>query len=290
MLRVLVASLLAVTLTVVGMPASAKAVAIRPFPLPERVALADAAVVGQVTTIQDKPVSAVPFAGAEEKVEYTIAVIKVEDGLFGVKGLTHVKVGFQTPPAGGVGGPIRRPGGFRMPRLTAGEEGCFLLAKHPTEPFFTLQGMDRVINQKDNPNYKKELATVKHCAKLLSDPTAGLKAKNADDRFLTAAMLVARYTAFLQPVGAKREPIDAGQSKLILHALAEADWSKPFSPTEPTAQAVFGRLGLGPADGWNPTPQTFQKPNGFAEAARKWLKDNADTYRIKRVVPDTQGK
>src|SRR5690242_3713642 len=74
-------------------PASSARRAIRLVPLPERVATADAVVAGKVTGIEDKTVSAEPAPGVKDKVEYQIAVIKVEDAVLGIKNLTHVKVG-----------------------------------------------------------------------------------------------------------------------------------------------------------------------------------------------------
>src|SRR4051795_10782242 len=58
---------------------------IAPDPLPRRVALADAVVVGKVTKFEDKTVKI-------NEVEYQVAVVKVEQGLRGAEGLTHVRV------------------------------------------------------------------------------------------------------------------------------------------------------------------------------------------------------
>ena len=72
-------------------------------------------------------------------------------------------------------------------------------------------------------------------------------------------------------------------SRRILEALAEADWAR----TNPRVQyqlappQVFQALGLTPQDGWKP-PQNFQE---LPAVAKKWLKENAGTYRIKRLVP-----
>jgi hypothetical protein len=43
---------------------------------------------------------------------------------------------------------------------------------------------------------------------------------------------------------------------------------------------VFARLGLTEKDGWPPADAM-----DAAEAARKWLKDHASSYRIRRLVP-----
>jgi hypothetical protein len=78
----------------------------------------------------------------------------------------------------------------------------------------------------------------------------------------------------------KLEPIDAEESKLILLALADADWSvNDFrSPLNP--QQTWYKIGAGPADGFNP-PADFKQ---LGDAAKTWLKANAATYRIKKFV------
>jgi hypothetical protein len=283
-------ALTAAGIAVLGLASRAQAVAVRLIPLPERVALANTIVVGKVTAIEDKTVSAHQFPGAKDKVDYTIAVVEVKDPLLGAKGMTHLKIGFVEPkaPAGGINkeGGLRRPGPrFQPVVLAKDQEGCFLLNPHFEESFYIAPSADYVLD-KSNPNHDKDLEIVRNCAKLLSDPDAGLKSKNADDRATTAGLLIIRYRTAIGPKP-KEEKIDAEQSKLILQGLADGDWSKPFSPTELTAQTSFGRLNLSDKDAWKPGPfQNFQKE--FPEAAKKWLKDNADTYRIKRFVDDSK--
>jgi hypothetical protein len=257
--------------------------AIRFSPLPERVATADAVVVGKVTGIEDKTVSAEPSPGAT-KVEYEVAVVKVEDALLGGKGLTHIKVGMVKPPAGR---PIIRPGGYAPPKLNVDQEGVLFLSKHPTESFYILQGAQGFINKANNDNYEKELATVKQCAKLLADPKAGLNSKKAEERALTASMLVIRYNT-PHPGETKREPISAEESKLILNGLADGDWTKANDVYDLSPQWGFNRLGVTEKDGWTwrPTPGIPVGANDQADAAKAWLKSHADTYRVQRYVSD----
>jgi hypothetical protein len=281
--RILIAGLLAAfVLPLVGSASSARAIAIRLVPLPERVATADAIVVGKVTTIEDKTVSAEPFPGQKDKVEYHIAVVKIGDGLQGAKGLTHLKIGFIKPatPAGGGTVPIRPiRGGFVPPQPAVDQEGCYFLSKHHAENFYVMRDNNSFINKAGNANFDKDVAKVKELAKLLADPKKGLKSKSAEDRSQTAAMLVVRYT-MQHPGQNKQVPIDAEESKLILQGLADGDWTKGFSPTELTPQMVFGRLGLTDKDGWAPGPLTT--PNAFQDAAKAWIKGHAESYRIQR--------
>ena len=112
---------------------------------------------------------------------------------------------------------------------------------------------------------------------------SGLKTKTADDRFQAAALLLQHYRT-VQP-GGKLEPIAADESKLILEAIADGNWNvrpifRPGRAVQPTPQTVFFMLGLQAKDGWV-QPKNFQE---FPEAAKKWLKDNAGSYRIQRFV------
>src|SRR4051812_11848327 len=98
MLRTVVMKRMLLTVVAVSLlfstaSAKARAIAIRLSPLPERVATADAVVVGKVTGIEDKTVTATSFPGTKDKVEYHVAVVKIADGLMGTKGLTHIKIG-----------------------------------------------------------------------------------------------------------------------------------------------------------------------------------------------------
>jgi hypothetical protein len=263
----------------------AQALVVRPAPIGERAALADCIVVGKVTTLEEKTVEIAPFSGAEEKVKYQVAVVKISEALLDAKKLTHVRVAFpaQQPQAGGPRPILRR---YPQLELTVGKEGCFFLKKHPEESFYLAQAPTDFIAQKDNENFKKEVAEVKRCTKLLSDPKAGLKSKQADDRLLTAALLIARYRS---PRGLgvnfKTERIDADQSKQILDALARADWSKnnPQDITSPVG--LFNRLGVEAKDGWTSPQSTFQD---YAAAAKNWVQEHAGSYRIQRYVPEKQ--
>jgi hypothetical protein len=289
MKRILPAAVVAASvLSLLASGSYARAVAIRIVPVPERVALAQAVVVGKVTSIEEKTVSAESFPGAKDKVEYQIAVVKVADGLFGTKGLTHIKVGFIKPPAGDEVRPLRPIRGFGPPHLAVDQEGVFFLSRHHAESFYVMRDNNSFMPKADNDNYKKELEAAKECAKLIADPKAGLKSKKAEERALTAALLVVRYTTPLTG-REKREDIDAEESKLILKGLADGDWSKGFSPTELTPMMVFGRLNLQPKDGWN-AQGPFNTPNAYQDAAKAWLKDHADKYRIQRYVTEKNEK
>jgi hypothetical protein len=275
-------------LALVSSPALAKAMMIAPPPLAQRAALADTIIVGKVTGFGDKLVSAKPPYGGD-KVDYQIAIVQVSDAVLGAKDAKEIKIGFQPPPP-----PVQpKPGGGpvlfikRYPQFTLSQdqEALVFVTKHPTEDFYVGQNYYDVITKTGNQTFDKDLDEVKRCVKLLGDPMAALKGKNADDRTLTAEMLVVRYRT-AQPGQSKTEAIDAEESKQILQDLADADWNpKPVAGPggfQMTPPAVFFRLNLTPADGWTP-PKDAKELN---DAAKQWLKENAGKYRIQRFVAD----
>jgi len=180
---------------------SAYAAKIRMPSVAERVATSDAIVVGKVESIEDKTVKAKPIYGGDE-VEFQVAVVKVADGVSGVKGLTHVKVAFQPPvnqPGGGPIGPGRTR--FPTPKLEKDQEVCLFLTKHPDESFYVFKNAFDILDKK-NDTYEKEVEQVKKLAKLLDDADKSLKSKDNDERFVTAAMLVTKYRT--APLGGPR--------------------------------------------------------------------------------------
>ena len=272
---------------------SARAMMIAPQPISQRVAAADCIVVGKVTGFGDKTVSATAAPGAKDKVEYQIAIIKVESTIAGAKGVKEIKVGFIAQPAagGGPGGPIRP--GFRRPMapsFSLDQEGLLFLTKHHDADFYIAPMYFSVVNKRGNTNFDKEVDEAKHDVKLLADPKAGLEAKEEADRVLTAGMLMARFRQYKGGAGKpEMKPIDPELSKKILLVLAEADWdAKPArpGPFQMNPRTIFGQLQLTEKDGWK-APKDFKQ---FPAMAKEWCKDNADKYAIKRMVYEKSEK
>jgi hypothetical protein len=255
-----IAGLLAATsLLALATPASAKRIAAPP-PIPERFALADCVVIGKVTEIENKSVK------TKDGQEYLVAVVKVEEMVLGDKGLTHVKVGFV---------PVNTPRfGFN---LKEGQEVGLFLGQHPQETFHVITGFMTTVPKENTA----EIDMMKRCGKLLKDPIAGLKSKDAEDRLLTATMQVARYRTPRENAN-KQEAIDAEESKLLLQTLADADWTKVDPNLRQTPLNLFFRLGITEKDGWKQPAN----PTQLQEEAKKWLKANAGTYRVQRFVSD----
>jgi hypothetical protein len=244
------------------------------LPLPNRVAHADAVVVGKVTAIEEKTVMAPAFAGAKDKVEYTIAVITVGDALPAPEGAKKIRLGFVPTPPGVVINP-------RPYEPVVGQEGCFFLTKHPDGGFYVAPGPLVYLDGK-SPTFEKDVALVKRCVLILRNPNVALQDANAETRFLAAAMLLTRYTTRRSP-NPKTEPIDAEQSKRILLGLATADWTPTTDLMQMSPYMVFHRLALTEKDGWTPPSTPFRQV--YSAYAQQWLKDHAVTYRIQRFVP-----
>jgi hypothetical protein len=176
---------------------------------------------------------------------------------------------------------FRKP--YRQPTLALGQEALLFLSKLPDADFFVLPAYFSVIDKK-SPGFANDLAEARKAARLLADPKASLDSKDADERLLTAGLLIYHYRNPRPGAPPRTEPIDAAQSKLILQTLADADWKaapRPGPQNQLNPQILFYRLGLQPRDGWNPPRDAREIP----EAARKWLRENADTFRIERFVP-----
>jgi hypothetical protein len=249
--------------------------------------MAELIVVGKITAIEDKTVMAKRFVGDAAKTEHKIALIQVTDNLKGPKGLTTVRLGFVPPPPPP---PPPKPGDpviFRKPirgfNPTVGQEACFFLSKNSEGDFHVTTMYFDVIDKKA-VNFDKDVDMIKRCTKLLDDPMAALKSKDAEIRLMAASMQVTRYrTPKAGAQNPQTEPINAEESKLILHALATADWSQRQAFTQISPQMVISRLNLTAKDGWTP-PQFKDYLKEFPAYAQKWLKEHPD-YRIQRFVP-----
>ena len=255
-----------------GVAASAFAgVVAMPPPGPARIAGADVVVVGKVEAIEPQDVKV-------GNTMYRIAVVKIKDGVRGIKDEKTLRIGFV---------PLEKPNpkifvsGGRPVQLEAGQEGLFLLKKHDKENFYTIPGIvGYFVNSDKNTGFDKEVQAARAAAKVVADPQAGLKSKDASERLLAAAILIDRYRTFRGPK-AKLEPIDEKESKLILKTLADADWQAAFNFTslQPHAGQLFQRLGVTAKDGF-----TVVAGANYQAAAQQWVRDNAEKYRIQRYV------
>jgi hypothetical protein len=247
-----------------------------PPPGPNRVANADAVIVGKVEGIEPQDVKA-------GNVAYRVAVVRIDETLRGGNSGKTLRVGFVPlpTPKGGDKGPFVVSSGARDVQLQAGQEGLFVLTKKAKEGFHVLGGpVGYFVASAKNPDFDKEVRLAKVAARIMDNPQAALKSKDAEERLLAAAMLIGDYRTFRgQP---KQEAIDAAESKLIMQVLADSDWQArmDFSSLRPSPSQLFQQLGVTAKDG-------FMPPAGgnYQAAAEAWVRANAATYRIQRLIP-----
>ncbi|MEO2088281.1 MAG: hypothetical protein ABGY75_02130, partial [Gemmataceae bacterium] len=75
--------------------------------------------------------------------------------------------------------------------------------------------------------------------------------------------------------------------KLLLKALADADWTSGDGPNGPNGFTAFRGLALTQRDGWTP-PGVKAGANAIEEykkAYAAWLEGSGKEYRVKKLVP-----
>lgn len=294
---------------------------------PQRLADADAVIVGRVIALEPMDVKADGIIPGQGKIAYRIAVVQVTDAVRGVKkDVQTIRVGFivagnAAPGVGGINGgvggvvigggiqilPAVQPAiqplppqiGGRRPfpgfgggiQLQVGQDGMFLLAKHKTENFFVATNFNTFVTRENNPNFENEVKSAKALVKVLDNPIAALKSTDREDRYMAAAVLIQKYRMPSNPTGMamKQVAIDAVESKLILNGLQGADWKLTNSNRSvPNAFELFNNLGLTPQDGYKLVNVRTQQD--IATAMQKWLDENAEKYVIKKLVVDPNAK
>lgn len=264
--------------SLVALPAARGDVAL-PTPTLERVALADHIVMGRVVGYEAEDIL-LPILPGEDPVSHRVAVVAVTERMYGDAKPKSLRVAFPVPGAAGIPKNRRQ---FTL-RLAVGDFGLFFLRKHHRDSVNVgTNFLDFIPDMQDKqPAAEAEFAHVRRLTALLSDPTKGLQAKDREDRYLTAAMLVLKYRH--QPLGvSKTEPISAAESRLILSALVEQpDWDKGVR-TPPTPWLVFYRLGITEKDGWV-MPKNIKGTEDLRKAAQAWFQQKGQDYRIQRFL------
>jgi len=271
---------------------------------PNRLANSDAVFVGRVVALEPMDIEASPAKG-QAKLTYRIAVIQVTETIRGVKKEAKtVRVGFQVANNGQPGAlgnvqiqiqPAIQPGGLGrrafIPamQLQVGQDGLFFLAKHAEESFFLAPAYQNFINRENNTNFDNEVKSAKQVSKVLDNPLAALKSQDKDERYTAAAVLVSKYRSNSTGLPMKQEPISADESKLILKAMAEGDWTVGrFNATVPNPYELFNQLGITVNDGYKLV--NVRNQQDITQAMQKWITENSDKYVIKKLVADPNAK
>lgn len=266
--------------TLIQAQADVKGDVAAPPPLAQRAATAEVVIVGKVLKLEPKTIDAAP-RWSTKPVPHTVAVLKIEDKLMGAKNVTHLRVGF-----------INTPGHPRYPemtmQLTAGQRVMLFLHPHPKESFYIMSAYyDRVaVHPKNAKYFEQQVAQTKTLMKLMENPQAALKSKNENERLLAAAMLIVKYRTPVTQRGTpyKEQAISQAESSLILKALAKADFQNkrmvPELGYQLSPMMLLTRLGITEKDGLKYPKDFRQRP----AVIQKWLKENAEKYRIKKYV------
>lgn len=247
--------------------------------------------VGKVVDVEKDSVFVSRYRGAskDQKVEYKIATVRIVEPLIGGGGVTQFRVGF---PADASTAALPALPGRGPVTLAVDQEGCYFLNRHHEGDFYVLATGPLI---KTDKNYAKELEDIKKVAKVLDDPVAALKAKDMEDRFRAAAMLLERYRTNRTGKPAAREPIPEEENKLILALLNELPWQskdtkpRPASdPVPPSRSALWYTIQqdlVGFKQPANPAQKKGEPPADrnkiWEEATSAYLKDNIEKIKIK---------
>jgi hypothetical protein len=254
-------------------------------PLPQRVALADAIILGKVTELEETLIDAAPLPKSPRgrKLPHRIAIVQVAESVRGVKEQAQLRVGFISLSPDTQAPGVRR---LAQVKLAVSQQGCFFLHRHPDETFYVVGSPTDVIDPAKAKNFEKDQTLIRRCARLLDNPNAGLACSDAESRWLTAAMLVFQYrTPTIVYRGPPRmQPVDVEQSRLILTDLTDGPWTEEALRSQMSPVRLFLRLGLTAKDGWLPPESLDEVPASI----KKWIAEHAATCRIQRyALPET---
>ncbi len=162
-----------------------------------------------------------------------------------------------------------------------GKRRLFFARAHPTlkNTFVVLTGWHawEVIN---HPAYIRREGEARRVGKLLAAAPEMLESKDAGERSTAAALLLSRYRA-PREASREEEAVPAAESRLLLEALRDADWSRVAGrPRWVAPDRVFLGLELTAKDGW-PPPDDYEK---IPAKAKEWLKANAGKHQVRRFV------
>lgn len=256
----------------------------------------DLIVVGTITGFESDLVTLEP-ADASGKPSHAIATIRIEEGLYGAAGLTHVRVAFVPEVNYAPRQQFARRFNARRIRTQSngfvlGQEACFFLQKACTD-LYVCTTHNYVLDKSDS-RFANDVKGVKKIACILKEPKSALRSNDAHDRQLAACVLIRRYRTTPRNVlggplsSVTYEAIPADESKLILQALSEMKWGEtPFDANGALSlQSAFSQLSLGDKDGWiAPTQKEDDDYNAVMSAAvSKWFKEKSSGYRLQCAV------
>ena len=224
------------------------------------------------------------YKGVLTTAPYTVAVVKVETAIRGIKSTTHIRVGF-------VVGAQERGRGFDPERSSyinfLQQESRYLLflKKHPVGNFYVF---DRSTPPLPITFYNGQTPAIREAvlaAGAIADPMHALGHEDSDARALAATVLLQHYGLAGGAGPVTKVPLDKAESDAILSAIAGGDWTTPTTGHQMLRYALSG-LNI-EAAGWR-EPAVKPGENGdlvARDAFREWLAGPGTTFRINRFVP-----
>lgn len=235
-------------------------------------AVAEFILLGNVTEIDKDPVEAESGPGTKDKIHYTMATVKVNEALRGLKTETHVKVGFM-------------PSGRSPLNLVEKQDYLLFLTKHHSGNFYTMNFMSPPLAITKDTN--STVDEVKAVGKILADPAKALKAEKAEDKALAAAALIMHYRSPLESgVEQTLEAVPLAESQAILQAIDAVDWTATPAVGGFEVTRAFYQLAIGADAGWK---QLEPKPGDDAtallhKAYSVWLAGPGAKFQIQKFV------
>ena len=249
-----------------------------PLGVAQQLVQSDAAVLGKVTGIEKELAEVKAHPDAKETTAYTVAIVKVETAILGIKNTTHLKVGF-----------IRRAEPAREDflkddrnlNLDEGGEYLLILQKHPVGGFYTYT----YSTPPQKLPAEAAVAEVKLAAGAIADPMKALKAEKAQDRALAAVVLLMHYRQAASRGATERVALDADENAAILKAIAEGDYTVAITGYT-TLTSSYQLLGLSANDGWK---HPIAKPGEnrhllMQKAFQEWLAGPGAKFRFQKYV------
>jgi hypothetical protein len=264
---------LLVAVAVVGVSTAQARIAMPP-PGPFRIINSDAVFVARVTGIEPADIEI-------DQQKYRVGVAQVTEIITGLKaGTKTVRIAFH----------VVDPNGPRLSRqpqkVDVGQQGLFMVSKLGATDMVLAPNPGYFVPS-EQPDFKNELEQAKKAGAIVTNPLTALKSKDSKEQMFGVQLLLRKYREVppgVNPEKLKQEPIDAEESKLILNAIASADWNPQGRGGVGSVHPIqyWSQLGVTEKDGWK-QPVPFSLP-AAGDAVRAWVRANGDTYRIQRYV------
>ena len=241
-------------------------------------------VVGTVTFIEREVADTKSHPEVLDAMPYTVAIVKVETALRGVKNITHIRVGFvlraESPDRGFEGF-----GGNRVTNLAETGRYVLFLQKHPVGNFYQFPSQTPPLLIADGDNREWAIAEAKLAADAIADPMKALKLENAQDRALSALALLMHYRQPASRGEVDRVPLGAEENAAILKAIADGDWTLVIT-AHTTLTSALQYLGIAATDGWNypVVPAGANAEAVYRTAFQDWLAGPGAKFRIHKSV------